>query len=56
MSAADVECFEAVAGDLLDKLGYPRTAPQPRPEFVAYASRIRDQFATDSQALGDWLP
>ncbi len=56
MSAADVERFEAVVGDLLDELGYPRAVAQPRPEFVAYASRIHEQFARDSQALGDWLP
>ena len=56
MTAAEVERFEAVAGDLLDELGYPRAVPHPQPDVVAYASRIRNQFARDSQALGDWLP
>jgi hypothetical protein len=56
MSDADVERFEAVAGDLLDELGYSRAARQLRPEVMAYASGIRNQFARDSHALGDWLP
>jgi hypothetical protein len=56
MSAAEVERFEAVAGPLLDELGYPRATSHPRTEIVSYASRIRDQFARDTHALGDWLP
>jgi hypothetical protein len=56
MAAADVEHFEAVAGDLLEELGCPRVTPQSRPEVAVYASGIRDQFARDSHALGDWLP
>jgi hypothetical protein len=56
MTAAEVERFEAVVGDLLDELGYPRAVPHPQPDVVAYASRIRNQFVRDSHALGDWLP
>jgi hypothetical protein len=56
MSAAEVERFEAVAGPLLDELGYPRATSHPRTEVVSYASRIRDQFARDTHALGDWMP
>jgi hypothetical protein len=56
MTAAEVERFEAVVGPLLDELGYPRAAPQPRTEVMAYASCVRDQFAMDTSALGDWLP
>jgi hypothetical protein len=56
MAADDVERFEAVAGALLDELDYPRAAPHPRTEVVAYAAGIRDQFARDTQAIGDWLP
>ena len=31
MAPADVERFEAAAGDLLDELGYPRAVPDPAP-------------------------
>jgi hypothetical protein len=56
LAAADAERFEAAAGELLDELGYPRAAPTPRPEVVAHAAGIRDQFTRDACALGDWLP
>jgi hypothetical protein len=47
MPAEDVERFEAVAGDLLDELGYPRAFPRPSREITARASRIRDLFTQD---------
>jgi hypothetical protein len=56
MTAAEVERFEAVAGGLLEELGYSRATSHPRNEVVAYASWIRDQFARDAHVLGDWLP
>jgi hypothetical protein len=56
MAAADVERFEAATGDLLDELGYPRAAPQPRPEAVAEASQIRDIFIRDVRSYEPVLP
>ena len=47
MPAADVERFEAVAGTLLEKLGYARVVPQPRTECVETASKIRDLVTRD---------
>ncbi len=41
MSSEDVERFEAIAGDLLDGLGYPRAFPRLPPERLEDASRIR---------------
>jgi hypothetical protein len=31
MPAREIEVFEAVAGDVLSQLGYPRRYPKPRP-------------------------
>jgi hypothetical protein len=45
-----VEHFEAVAGAMLDELGYRRTVPRPRPEEVEYIARARDWFARDALA------
>jgi hypothetical protein len=56
MPAADVERFEAAAGDLLDDLGYPRAVPTPRPEALAHAAAVRDRFAQDTHSLGERLP
>ena len=50
MSHADVEKFEAAAGDLLDELGYPRAIPRLRSERLEDASRIRELLALDSRA------
>ncbi len=47
MPAEDVERFEAAAGQLLDELGYPRAFPQPRPERLEMASRVRELLAQD---------
>ncbi len=51
MSAEDVERFEAVAGKLLDGLGYPRALPHLRPESVESASKIRNLLAQDLHRL-----
>ena len=56
MRPDDVERFELSAGDLLDELGYPRTAQIPRPEKLEGVSRIRDLFAEDVQSHGELLP
>lgn len=50
MSHADVEKFEAAAGELLDELGYPRAIPRLRSERLEDASRIRELLALDSRA------
>jgi hypothetical protein len=50
MSPGAVERFEAVAGTMLDELGYRRGAPGPRPEEREYAARARDWFARDAHS------
>lgn len=50
MSHADVEKFEAAAGELLDELSYPRAVPRLRSERLEDASRIREFLALDSRA------
>jgi hypothetical protein len=47
MSPADVERFEAVAGGLLDELGYARAAPAPSAELNRHIARVRRSFATE---------
>jgi len=44
MPLEDVERFEAVAGDLLDELGYPRGADHLRAESLEQAATIRRLF------------
>jgi hypothetical protein len=44
MSCDEVERFEAVAGDLLSELGYPRRAPFPTLERLEHAARVRRAF------------
>jgi hypothetical protein len=44
MAAENVERFEAVAGDLLDQLGYPRGAGRLRTETLEHAARILAGF------------
>ena len=50
MSHADVEKFEAAAGELLDVLGYPRVIQRLRAERLEDASRIRELLALGSRA------
>lgn len=47
MEFDDVERFEAAAGDLLDAFGFERAFPEPRPEALAHAARMRESFARD---------
>jgi hypothetical protein len=54
MAPDDVERFEAVAGDLLDELGYARASPRTRTD--GEASRIRSAFTEDARARGRVLP
>jgi LPS sulfotransferase NodH len=56
MRDQDVECFESLAGDLLQELGYPRAHPSPRLELRARAAFIWDRFAEDARLLGEQLP
>jgi sulfotransferase family protein len=49
MAAEDVERFEAAAGQFLDELGYSRAVPNPRPESLEHASRIREQLSRDPE-------
>jgi hypothetical protein len=44
MSPADIEVFEAVAGDLLAELGYDRAFPRPSPVARARAAAARTWF------------
>jgi hypothetical protein len=44
MPVEDVEKFEAIAGDLLDELGYRRAFPRLNPEISQRASGMRDLF------------
>ena len=47
MSTADVERFEAVAGGLLDELGYERAGRPPSAGLRDHADRVRRSFATE---------
>jgi hypothetical protein len=47
MAAEDAERFEAVAGELLEQLAYPRAFPHPRTEERERASTIRAEFKQD---------
>jgi hypothetical protein len=46
LSPAEVERFEAVAGDLLAELGYERAFPKPSPRARARAAAEQGAFAT----------
>jgi hypothetical protein len=47
MDPEDVERFEAVAGDLLDELGYERATPEPSAEASERAARVRQSFSRE---------
>jgi hypothetical protein len=44
MDPRDVERFEAVAGSLLDELGYERAVPSPPREFLEVAATVVEAF------------
>jgi hypothetical protein len=56
MPGADRALFEAVAGVLLDELGYPRPGAIPPPDILANTSTLRDRFAETIRSLGNFLP
>jgi hypothetical protein len=56
MPPTDIERFEAVAGDLLDELDYPRFFRRPSPQAVASAERIRELFTQELRTQEEVLP
>jgi hypothetical protein len=52
MGADETERFEAVAGDLLDELGYERAFPEPRSELRHRAAEFRDRVGADYAGAG----
>lgn len=47
MPPADLQRFEAVAGGLLDELGYLRGSSAPSAELSSHASRVRHSFTAE---------
>ena len=56
MPGADVARFEAVAGDLLDEMGYARGCPRPTPDLREHAARIFAEFSENAASLEWRLP
>jgi hypothetical protein len=56
MDAEQLGRFEAVAGDLLEELGYRRGAPPSGSEALDGAARLRARFSRDVLSLGLRLP
>jgi hypothetical protein len=56
MPAAEVERFEATAGELLDELGYPRVLARLPHGVGRRAAEVRSVFTEDALARGRVLP
>jgi hypothetical protein len=56
MPGDDVERFEAVAGELLDELGYPRACPSVSAVAFEQGTHVRDVFTQDLRGRGWPLP
>jgi hypothetical protein len=56
MSEEAIERFEAVAGGLLDQLGYARAVPSLPPEAQEQAATMRQMFTAEASSRGDRLP
>jgi hypothetical protein len=56
MPAADVERFEAVAGDLLNQLGYARAFPNPSPTSQRSTQEIQQRFLEELRSRREALP
>jgi hypothetical protein len=56
MSQEEIRDFEATGGDLLDELGYARSALTPDEGTVAEAARVRDAFLEGMRRRGRPLP
>lgn len=47
MKAEQIERFEAIAGELLENLGYPRAVPHPSSAVLLHSRKMRESFAQD---------
>jgi hypothetical protein len=56
MPVKDVERFEAAVGNLLEELGYERAVPNPSPEALQQAAKIRETFTREPRERGDRPP
>jgi sulfotransferase family protein len=56
MESTDLERFEAVAGSLLDELGYERAVSHPRLEAETKASRMRNSFIDELRSRRRPIP
>jgi hypothetical protein len=56
MPPEEVERFEAVAGELLDELGYPRAFPEVGANARRHAARMRGLFSDDARTRDARLP
>jgi hypothetical protein len=56
MPAADVERFEAAAGDVLAELGYARGVERPSLEAQQRAAKVKESFTRDVRARPRRLP
>ena len=56
MAPADIEAFEAAAGELVDELGYSRAVPDPSGQHLHHASTIAARFTRNIPAPGQALP
>jgi hypothetical protein len=56
MPPAQLERFEAAAGDLLGELGYPRACPRPRPEIQHALAAIKEACTGISVLWGTGSP
>jgi hypothetical protein len=56
MSAADIEHFEAAAGQMLSELGYPLVVDTPSPRALEEAAGVRAAFTETVRAQGKRLP
>jgi hypothetical protein len=56
LPATDVERFEAVAGDLLSELGYPRSFARPSPDALSQAAKVRDLFTEELRSQEEAIP
>jgi hypothetical protein len=56
MPAEDVQRFEAAAGELLDELDYPRAFPEPAPDALEQAARMREAFGEEIRAREGRFP
>jgi hypothetical protein len=56
MRHADVQRFEAAAGDLLDEMSYPRGCPSLPAAVRDSAARLRERFVRELNARKESLP